>query len=88
MVTIILGVIGCFILVGSLGLLLIAVNAFILFKMHKCSHCGSYMQYRGLKDDNDSGHFLFHCPKCGAWQSIPKEEFLRNNEKEYDPTKQ
>ena len=36
------------------------------------------MEYRGLKDDNNNGHYLFHCPKCGAWQQIPREQFLRD----------
>jgi uncharacterized C2H2 Zn-finger protein len=38
------------------------------------------MEYKGLKEDNDNGHYLFHCPKCGAWQQIPKEQFFRDVE--------
>ena len=35
------------------------------------------MDYRGLKEVNNNGHYLFHCPNCGAWEQIPKEEFFR-----------
>ena len=31
----------------------------------------------GLRDDENCGHYLFHCENCGAWQQIPKEEMLR-----------
>ena len=47
------------------------------FHMHKCKHCGKYMKYMGLRDDENCGHYLFHCEHCGAWQQIPKEEMLR-----------
>ena len=44
------------------------------------------MKYKGLKEDSGSGHFLFHCPHCGAWQQIPKDIFLKNFiYKDYDP---
>jgi uncharacterized C2H2 Zn-finger protein len=35
------------------------------------------MEYKGMKEDDNNGHYLFHCPKCGAWEQVPKEEFFR-----------
>lgn len=44
------------------------------------------MEYKGLKEDNDKGHYLFQCPHCGAWEQIPKNVFLKNFiYKDYDP---
>jgi hypothetical protein len=44
------------------------------------------MEYKGLKEDNEGGHYLFHCPHCGAWEQIPKNVFLKNFiYKDYDP---
>jgi uncharacterized C2H2 Zn-finger protein len=34
------------------------------------------MEFKGFKEDDKNGHFLFHCPKCGAWESIPKEDII------------
>jgi uncharacterized C2H2 Zn-finger protein len=36
------------------------------------------MEYKGLKEDDDNGHYLFYCPKCGAWEQVPKEEFFKH----------
>ena len=49
------------------------------FHTRHCKHCGHRMEYKGLKDDEDTGHFLFHCHKCGAWEQIPKSELYRCN---------
>jgi hypothetical protein len=35
------------------------------------------MEYKGLKDDDANGHYLFHCPHCGAWESVSKETLFR-----------
>lgn len=56
-----------------------------MYHCHRCKHCGHFMEFRGLKEDKDEGHFLFHCRECGAWEEIPKEEFLRHYEQEYNP---
>ena len=59
--------------------LLICILPYILhFYNHLCKHCGHSMEYKGLKEDDREGHYLFHCPKCGAWEQIPKEVFLRS----------
>lgn len=55
------------------------------FHWRPCKHCGHNMEYRGLKEDSDNGHYLFHCPKCGAWEQIPREEFLRDCDKSMNP---
>jgi hypothetical protein len=43
------------------------------------------MEYKGLKEDNDKSHYLFHCPKCGAWEQVPKEKFFRDCDKSMNP---
>ena len=58
----------------------IGIQYLVWFHWRGCKHCGHTMEYRGLKDDNDNGHYLFHCPHCGAWQQIPKEQFFRDIE--------
>jgi hypothetical protein len=32
------------------------------------------MDYKGLKNDNCDPHYLFHCPKCKAWEQVPVTE--------------
>lgn len=67
------------------AVILIAFAAFFIFGLHyiswfhwrPCKHCGHSMEFKGLKPDENNGHYLFHCPKCGAWQQIPKEDFFR-----------
>ena len=46
------------------------------------------MNYKGLKEDDNSGQYLFHCPKCGAWEQMPREEFIRNCAKDCNPNEQ
>ena len=67
-------------------LLLLVLPYIFHFHMHSCKHCGRSMEYKGLKEDNEGGHYLFHCPHCGAWEQIPKNVFLKNFiYKDYDP---
>ena len=67
------------VIVGS-ALIIYGVHYFTWFHLRSCKHCGHYMEYKGLKEDNDEGHYLFHCPHCGAWEQIPKHEFFREAE--------
>ena len=78
--TIVGGIIGICFIVILLGCFLFTVQYIWMYHCHKCPHCGKYMEFRGLKEDEDNGNFLFHCPKCGAWEQVPREEFLRNSE--------
>ena len=56
------------------------------FHMHQCKHCGHSMEYKGLKEDDEGGHYSFHCHHCGAWEQISKNIFLKNFiYKDYDP---
>ena len=82
-------------LLTTLGtLLLILLVCFLLlflpyifhFHMHPCKHCGHSMKFEGLKEDDEGGHYLFHCIHCGAWEQIPKNAFIKNFiYKDYDP---
>ena len=55
----------------------ISLQFLLFFHWRKCKHCNHNMDYRGFKDDDDNGHYLFHCPECGAWDQVPREEFFR-----------
>lgn len=55
---------------------IVTVPYVLYFHCHYCKHCGHRMEYRGLKGDDKNGHHLFHCPKCGAWEEVPKDVFL------------
>ena len=39
-----------------------------------CPHCSHSMEYKGEKQHTDGDIYLFHCPKCGAWDEVPKAE--------------
>lgn len=80
--TVTLNFIGYILLAVLLLLFVIACISIIqylyTFYCHKCKHCGGIMEYKGLKEDMDNGHFLFHCSHCGAWEEIPKNEIFSN----------
>ena len=82
----ILTILGIIFLIVIVCYLLLVLPYIIYFYRHSCKHCGHSMEYKGLKEDNDGGHYLFQCPHCGAWEQIPKSTLLKNFiYKDYDP---
>jgi hypothetical protein len=73
----ILGAIVIFLIVLGAAALVIGLHYSLFFLRKKCKHCNHVMEYKGLKEDNKKGHYLFHCEHCGAWEQVPKEEFFR-----------
>ena len=71
------GVLVAFLAILLIVLILLVLVHLWLFHSHRCQHCGHIMEYKGLTDDNEGGHFIFHCPQCGTVQHILKTEFLR-----------
>lgn len=66
--------------------LMVGLKLLVWFNFRLCKHCGHTLKYKGLKEDNENGHYLFHCHHCGAWEQIPKSTFLKNFiYKDYDP---
>ena len=63
--------------------LTLAPRLYVLCNCRKCKHCKHYMEYKGLKEDNNNGHYLFYCPNCGAWEQIPKEDFYYNMDRDF-----
>ena len=56
-------------------LVLVLFGRFILLFNHRpCPHCSHSMEYNGEKQHTDGDIYLFHCPKCGAWDEVPKAE--------------
>lgn len=73
-------------LMAGICILILILPYIFYFHMHQCKHCGHRMEYKGLKKDDEEGHYLFHCHHCGAWEQIPKNVFLKNFiYKDYDP---
>ena len=73
-------------LMAGICILILILPYIFYFHIHQRKHCGHNMEYKGLKEDDEEGHYLFHCPHCGAWEQIPKEVFLKNFlYKDYDP---
>lgn len=48
------------------------------FEFRHCKYCKHTMEYKGFRDDDNNGHYLFHCEHCGAWEQVPKEELIGN----------
>ena len=88
MVTI-LSYIGCAILVilgfAILITLILGFKFFAWFTYRPCKHCHHTMDYKGLREDENNGHYLFHCEHCGAWEEVPKEEFIRSCDRDCNP---
>ena len=78
-------------ILAAIGLVLLAAFLIItsqyllFFKWRLCKRCNHNMEYKGLREDSDNGHYLFHCPHCGAWEQIPKEEFYREIDRGFNP---
>lgn len=68
-----------------LGCMIFTTQYFVWFHWKSCKHCGHTMEYKGLGEDDGNGHYLFHCPKCGARENIPREEFFREVDKGFNP---
>lgn len=87
----ILNIIG-FVLLGILVILVICVLVFSLhflvwFQWRTCKYCGHFLEYKGLKEDDEEGHFLFHCPHCDSWEKVPKKDFLNDIDEGYNPNR-
>lgn len=66
-------VLGIFLVAGIL--ILVLFGRFILLFNHRpCPHCSHSMEYKGEKQRTEGNVYLFHCPKCGAWDEVPKAE--------------
>lgn len=75
---IILGIV----LVVIIIILVIFGRFVLLFNHHLCPHCSNKMIFRGEKERDNGNIYLFQCPKCGAWEEVPKEKLdaqLYNN---------
>lgn len=73
------------VVVVVLVLIVIGLKFIVWFNYRPCKHCGHNMVYRGLKEDDNNGHYLFHCEHCGAWENVPREEFTLNCDKDCNP---
>lgn len=70
------GIIFSILLLMLIGGLMFTVNYIWMYRCHKCPHCGHFMNFKGIREDNNGGHLLFHCPKCGAWHQPTRKEFF------------
>ena len=86
---ILLGFIGYTLLAAFLVVvffaLVIGLKLFIWFDFKPCKECKHTMEYKGLQEEDDREYYLFYCPKCGLWEKIPKEEFIRDCDKDCNP---
>jgi hypothetical protein len=83
---IILTILGIAFLIVFVCFLLYVLPYILQFHMRSCKYCKHNMEYKGLKEDDKKGHYLFHCPHCGAWEQVPKNVlFRRFIDLEYNP---
>ncbi len=83
--TIIGGIITALMLIIGFACVIFVFHYLSWFHWHKCQYCNHNMVYKGFKEDDSDGHYLFYCPKCGAWDQISRHEFLRDeNESNHD----
>lgn len=66
-------ILGIFFAVAILVLVLFG-RFILLFNHRPCPHCSHSMEYKGEKQRTEGNVYLFHCPKCGAWDEVPKAE--------------
>ena len=66
---IVMAVVASFIVVLAITIL----KLLLWFYRRKCKYCSHTMSYKGLREDNGNGHYLFHCGKCGSWEQVSRE---------------
>ena len=64
---------------------IVGIHYLVWFHRRSCKYCNHTLEFKGLKEDDGNGHYLFHCPECGAWEQIPKEEFFRDVNRGFNP---
>ena len=67
-------IIDAVIMVAAFACLIVVLQYIMWFHGKRCKHCKHTMEYRGLKPDENNGHYLFHCPHCG--DGIVKETYI------------
>ena len=77
LLTIFVAIIFCFAAAFLLAFGCIGIQFLLFFHWRKCKHCKHHLIYRGLREDDANGHYLFYCPKCGSWEQIPREKLFR-----------
>lgn len=73
------------IVIALLLFLIVAFKLIVWFNLKPCKHCKHIMEYKGLKEDKDNGHYLFHCKHCGAWEQVPRKQLIRDCDKDCNP---
>ena len=64
---------GLFLIVCIFFLVLFAKHT-MMFSTQKCPKCGSYMDYKGIKETADGAVYLFYCPKCDKLEEVSEKE--------------
>lgn len=77
-------IVAIFIAIGLFALI-VGFKVIMLFNFRYCKHCNHSLDYKGMIEDKDHDYYLFRCPKCGAWEKIPKEEFICECDKDCNP---
>lgn len=63
------------------ALLVVGLHFWLWFHCRSCKHCHHTLEHKGLQEDADGDYYLFHCPHCGAWEKVPRDEFFCDFEK-------
>ena len=80
--TIIWGVLIAVFILVVLFFISLGFKLLVWFNFRECKHCKHIMRYKGFRDDENGGYYIFHCKQCGAWEHIPKKEFFHNCNKD------
>ena len=81
-----LGIIFLVIFVAiAIACIIFVVHFYVYFHCRLCKYCHHTLEFKGMKDDDEGGHALFHCPHCGAWEQVSKQDFFRDVDKGFNP---
>ena len=76
---------GYFIIIIVTGILFVAiaigVDLLIAYHWHKCPYCGKRMSHDHTEENKNGVFHHFHCPNCGAWDSVNEEHLIQLLEK-------
>ena len=52
------------------------IKFFLLFYARHCKYCDHTMDFKGYHTDKGEHYYTFHCPHCGAWDKVKRDELL------------
>lgn len=61
----VIGLLAALVLIVIVLGMMFAGQYIVWFHCRPCKHCNHTLEYKGLRENEDGGKYLFRCPECG-----------------------